>query len=76
VKPPRREIEHYMGSIVIAPDRGDCRQRIDNRTGKMWDKGYVNCYEAITAQERDQRVGMSSAWINAIGKVFNHAGDN
>jgi tRNA A37 N6-isopentenylltransferase MiaA len=59
VKPPRREIEHYMGSIVIAPDRGDCRQRIDNRTGKMWDKGYVNCYEAITAQERDQRVGMT-----------------
>jgi hypothetical protein len=54
VKPPRREIEHYTGSIVIVPDRGDFRRQriIDNRTGKMWDKGYVNCYEAITAQEK------------------------
>ncbi len=44
VKPPRREVEHYTGSIVIVPDRGDfCWQRIiDNRTGKIWDKGYVN----------------------------------
>jgi hypothetical protein len=34
---PCREIEHYTGSIVIVPDRGDfCWQRIiDNRTGKM-----------------------------------------
>ena len=44
VKPPRREVEHYTGSIVIVPDRGDfCWQRIiDNRTSKIWDKGYVN----------------------------------
>jgi hypothetical protein len=59
------------------PGRGDlCWQRtIDNRTGKMWDKGYVNCYEAV-AQEKDPRVGMSSARINAIGKAFNHTSDN
>jgi hypothetical protein len=42
----------------------------------MWDKGYVNCYEAITQNEKDQRVGMSSLRMNAIGKAFNHGGDN
>ena len=78
VKPQRRDGEYYTGSIVIVPGRGDfCWQRIiDNRTGKMWDKGYVNCYEAVAPQEKDQRGGMSSARINAIGKAFNHAGDN
>ena len=74
VKPQRREGENYTRSIVIVPGGGDlCWQRIiDNRTGKMWDKGYVNCYEAVAPQEKDQRVGMSSARINAIGKAFNH----
>jgi hypothetical protein len=42
----------------------------------MWDKGYVNCYEAVTQSEKDQRVGMSSLRMNAIGKAFNHGGDN
>ena len=46
-----------------------CWQRmIDNRTGKMWDKGYVNCYEAVSPLEKDQRVGMSAARINAIAR--------
>jgi hypothetical protein len=42
----------------------------------MWDKGYVNCYEVVTQSEKDQRVGMSSLRMNAIGKAFNHGGDN
>jgi len=77
-KPQRREAENYTGSIIIVPAGSDsCWQRmIDNRTGKMWDKGYVNCYEAVSPQDKDQRVGMSSLRINAIGKAFNHAGDN
>lgn len=78
VKPQRRDAEYYTGSIIIVPMGGEkCWQRIiDNRTGKMWDKGYVNCYEAITQNEKDQRVGMSSLRMNAIGKAFNHGGDN
>jgi hypothetical protein len=77
-KPQRRDAEYYTGAIVIVPARGDyCWQRmIDNRTGKMWDKGYVNCYEAVSPMEKDQRVGMSSARINAIGRAFNHINDN
>jgi hypothetical protein len=44
---------------------------LDNRTGRMWDKGVVNCYEAVARPERDQRGGMSSLRMNAIGKAFN-----
>jgi hypothetical protein len=49
---------------------------IDNRTKKMWKKGYVNCYEAVSPQENDQRVGMSSLRMNAISKAFNRGSDN
>ncbi len=78
VKPQRRDAEYYTGSIIIVPAGGDnCWQRmIDNRTGKMWDKGYVNCYEAVAPLEKDQRVGMSALRMNAIGKAFNRGGDN
>ena len=72
-KPPVSVTEQYTGSIIIVPTRGeDCRQMmLDNRTGRMWDKGIVNCYEAVSRPERDQRSGMSSLRINAIGKAFN-----
>lgn len=72
-KPPlRNEAALYTGSIIIVPTTGErCLRRIlDNRTGKMWDKGYVNCYEAVTPLEKDQRVGMSSLRMNSIGKAF------
>lgn len=78
VKPQRRDVEYYTGSIIMVPTSGDyCWQRmLDNRTGKMWDKGYVNCYEAVSPLEKDQRVGMSSLRMNAIGKAFNRGNDN
>jgi hypothetical protein len=73
---PKRQIsatEQYTGSIIIVPTRGeDCRQMmLDNRTGRMWDTGFVNCYEAVSRSEKDQRGGMSSLRINSIGKAFN-----
>lgn len=73
-KPPQpAHVESYTGSIIIVPTRGDfCWQRmLDNRTGQMWDKGYVNCEEAVSRGEKDARHGMSTARINAIGKAFN-----
>jgi hypothetical protein len=80
VKPPpqRSDAEIYTGAIIIVPTGGEtCWQRmLDNRTGKMWDKGYVNCYEAVSPLEKDQRVGMSSLRMNAIGKAFNRGNDN
>lgn len=75
--PQRTNVDFYTGSIIIVPTRGDCWQRIlDNRTGKMWDKGHVNCDEAISRAEKDQRGGMSTFRMNAIGKAFNHGSDN
>ena len=72
-KPQRSEAETYTGSLIITPPAGEnCHQMMmDNRTGRMWDKGVVNCYEAVSRPERDQRSGMSSLRMNAIGKAFN-----
>jgi hypothetical protein len=72
-KPPMPVVENYTGSIILVPSRGEnCRQMmLDNRTGKMWDKGYVNCYEAVSRSDKEQRGGMSSLRLNAIGKAFN-----
>lgn len=68
-KPPVSVTEQYTGSIIIVQD---CRQMmLDNRTGRMWDKGVVNCYEAVSRPEKGQRGGMSSLRLNAIGKAFN-----
>jgi len=78
VQPPQRNpAEPYTGSIIIVPTRGDyCWQRmLDNRTGKMWDKGLVNCDEAVSRAEKEARSGMSTLRMNAIGKAFNHSGD-
>ncbi len=72
-KPQRRDVEYNTGSIVIVPA---LLAAIDNRTGKMWDKGYVNCYEAVSPMEKDQRVGMSSARITRSAGAFNHVSDN
>jgi hypothetical protein len=77
-KPPsRNEATLYTGSIIIVPTTGDrCWRRVlDNRTGKMWDQGYVSCDEVVSPPEKDHSVGMSSLRMNAIGKAFNHRGD-
>ncbi|HET9718366.1 MAG TPA: hypothetical protein VFP60_19525 [Pseudolabrys sp.] len=71
---PAREtprVESYTGSIIIMPPRGDaCRQMmLDNRTGAMWDNGYVSCDEVVSRPERDAR-GMSTMRMNAIGNAF------
>ena len=63
----------YTGSIIFSPDRGDfCWQRmIDNRTGRLWDKGYINCDEIASrsAKER-QRGALSVLRMQAISREF------
>ena len=77
VKPPVSAVEQYTGSLILVPPRGEnCRQMmLDNRTGRMWDRGYVNCYEAVSRSDKDQRGGMSTLRMNAIGKAFNRRED-
>jgi hypothetical protein len=65
----------YTGSIVFSPTRGDqCWERmLDNRTGKMWDKGFINCDE-VTPQEKAKKMaeGMGAMRMRAFSKVFRH----
>jgi hypothetical protein len=76
VKLQRRDAEYYTGSTIIFSASGENRWQymIDNRTGKNVGQGYVNCYEAVSPQEKNQRVGMSVLRMNAIGKAFNRGG--
>ena len=76
-QPQRSAAEIYTGSIIIVPATGENCQKlvIDNRTGEMWDKGYVNCYAAASPPERDPSKAISSKRINAIGNAFRGAND-
>ena len=74
-KPVISDDELYTGSIVFVPPFGDyCWERmIDNRNGVMWDKGYVDCYEAV--QQSGRHSTMSGARMLAIGKALRHGGN-
>jgi hypothetical protein len=71
-KPQRSDAEIYTGSLIIMPATGEkCQQMMmDNRTGRMWEKGIVNCYEAATPTQKDPSEAISSKRINAIGNAF------
>jgi hypothetical protein len=59
----------YTGSIIFVPPRGDlCSQWIlDNRNGKMWDNGRIDC---SVAAPKDAGEGLSAMRMRAIGKAF------
>jgi len=63
----------YTGSIMVDPPRGElCWERIfDNRTGRMWDNGYVKCdtqpAQVVGASQR----AMLNVWrMQEVGKAF------
>jgi hypothetical protein len=57
------------GSIIIVGRRDDqCRQQIfDNRTGKMWDIGYVNCHKVLSDLSANNG---ESGRVRVISKAF------
>ena len=63
----------YTGSIMTDAPRGDlCWERVfDNRTGRMWDNGYVKC-ETQPAELTDpnQRSGLNAWRMQEVGKAF------
>ena len=69
--------EVYSGAIFLVPQRGDycCQRMLDNRTGQMWDKGYVNCDEAVSQASKDRQGTISSLRMNSIGKAFRRGTD-
>jgi hypothetical protein len=64
--------ELYTGSIILVPTQGEqCLERaLDNRTGQMWDKGYVNCYDVVRNTAKNS--GLSSSRMRLIGNAFLH----
>ncbi|MEJ2378557.1 MAG: hypothetical protein P8Y71_25305 [Pseudolabrys sp.] len=62
----------YIGSIVVAPPGRRCwEMKLDNRTGRIWPKGYVAC-EAVAGlySEVAQRSASRTARMHAIGDAF------
>ena len=44
---------------------------LDNRTGNMWDKGYVNCNDFVSELlENKQRGNLSNERMESISKAF------
>ena len=64
----------YAGKIVTGlPYENKCRELIlDNRNGKIWDKGYINCDEIL---RKDHRENMDLLRLREVGKAFRHEGD-
>ena len=66
----------YTGSIVLVePDRCWVRT-MDNRTGSMWDIGYVKCDGVITSLAQNIPHGAASTQrFNSISQAFRRHGD-
>ena len=64
--------ELYTGSIVVVPSYGDrCWQMmLDNRSGRMWEGGYMDCDIVSDALTEAKRTGASAQRMNAIGSAF------
>lgn len=63
----------YTGSIFIVPSRGNqCLERmLDNRTGAMWDKGFINCDEAVSHLVENKQL-VTNSRLRLISKAFVH----
>ena len=73
-----RDDAQYTGSIIIVPANGNrCWQRmLDNRSGKLWDTGYVNCEDVVSKLIEQRKNGSGSTMrLLAIGKALRHEMD-
>jgi len=77
VRPQLKDViidQRYAGSIMVDPPRGDmCWERIlDNRTGNMWDNGYVKCHDLSAPLKKHRQSGMDASRLREVGKAFRH----
>lgn len=77
VRPQLKDViidQRYAGSIMVDPPRGDmCWERIlDNRTGKMWDNGYVKCHDLYAPPKKHKASGIDASRLRDVGKAFRH----
>jgi hypothetical protein len=68
----KNDDEIYTGSIRITPTGGgQCWERkFDNRSGKMWGKGFLNC-EKVAPQEKEKNTAGYKR-IRAITAYFHN----
>ena len=61
----------FIGSIIFVPLRGDrcLKWLLDNRTGAMWDVGYIKC-EILLPPPAKSPQGMGMQRLRAIGKAL------
>ncbi len=63
----------FTGSIVVVPRSGhDCwKMMLDNRTGRMWEDGYLACDLALgVPAEKRADEGKRAGRLQAIGASF------
>jgi hypothetical protein len=63
----------YTGSIMTDEPRGDlCWERVfDNRTGRMWDIGYVKCdTQPAELTDPNHRTVLNMWRVQEVGKAF------
>ncbi len=63
----------YTGSIIVVPRAGDdCwKMMLDNRTGRMWENGYVDCDAVVGVLAESKQDGAARAGrLHAIGASF------
>ena len=72
------ETKRFSGSITSVPTGGGlCSQLIfDNRTGRFWNKGDVECEEAIPdLKDQEQNRGYNVDRLRTISKAFHQEGN-
>jgi len=69
--------QRYTGSIILPVHGKRCWEGMfDNRTGKMIEKGYVDCDEAAhQLAGKNSPQGMDALRLRSVGKAFRHEGD-
>jgi hypothetical protein len=67
----------YTGSILIPTHGTLCWEGVfDNRTGRMTDKGDVNCVNASSRLAgKNSPQGVDAVRLRTIGKAFHHESD-
>ncbi len=63
----------YTGSMIVVPRSGnDCwKMMLDNRTGRTWEGGYVDCDATVGVLAENQADAQARAGrLNAIGASF------
>lgn len=61
----------YTGSIILVEHKDRCWLRtMDNRTGLMWDQGYVDCDAVVAAMTPAVKQPVSILRINSISQAF------